>query len=441
MRASMLSILGLLLACDGGGDRDPDSGPADTGVVADTGTPDSGADSGVRDTGAPDTGAPIPEVTVGDPYGEADAIDPAGDTDLFQFQAVEGQWLRIFTRHGNSPVDPVVTLFDASMTRLAESDDDIPRTGTDSEINFHVPASGTYFLEVQEFSTWNGDMPMGGSTYVYTIRIRVYDDAEDGVMIDPETGDTAASAIDDELGTILGTFRDTSDVDVYRFRNPSTSSIARYSVAVLPAGPDGQGSTTPAGRVWLTDRAGARVLASVDGAIGNDALEPPVNQTDYLLWVAHPGSGGGSNDYYVLKSNLFVENPPERMDGRNETLPGAELLDVVPDGMNRRAFVLADLDAGDVDYFRFDVMAGEEMFLACAAESSGSGVRDLVAEIRDPMDVMMMSAMEDPTGLFIMPFVPTSTGAMYVRLAAGTPEAMVAGRWVRCGMSAGPPAP
>lgn len=444
-------VLGVLMAalvslhCDGG-DGDDGGDGFDGGPRQDTGT-DSGVatDAGVEDSGRPDTGtvdtgvSDIPEIAVGDPYGETGVIDPPGDKDLFRFQGTAGDWLRIITRTGNSPADTVLTLFDANMNQLAQSDDDIPRTGTDSEISFHVPESGTYYLEVQEYSTWAGDPDVGGPTFTYSVRVRVWDDSEDGVVIDPENGDDAASAVDYEGGTILGTFRDGSDVDVYQVTIPTlTATIANFEVSILPQGPDGQGSTSPAGEVWVTDATGAQVLARVDHSAGHRSLEPPLTAGDYLLFVAHPGAAAGSNDFYVLRFRLLQDNPPERGDPANDTLAGAETLEVGVNEGVRSSFVLADLPEGDVDYFRFDLMPNEELSVACGAESLGSAVRMLTAEVRDGTDSTLQTMTEDETGLFIPPFAPTSS-TVYIRLDAGPPDTEVQRTFVRCGLRAAVP--
>ncbi len=431
-------------ACKGSdddSDGNTDTGTKDTGTydggVADTGVPDSGVrDTGVRDSGVEEAIV----VEVGDPYGEAEAIDPPGDVDLFQFTATAGQWVRIITRSGGSPVDPVITLFDADMNQIAENDDEIvvPHI-TDSEINFHVPADGTYFVRVQEYSTWAGETPVGGPEFTYSLRAPLWDDATSGVVVDPENGDDAASAVQDELGVILGTFRDADDVDVYRIRVASSTTVD-YSVDILPAGTTGQGSTSPAGKVWLTDLANTQTIAAVDQSVGNDSLGPPVNPGEYLMWIAHPATAVGANDFYVLKPRLFVENPLERGEPNN-TLATAEALAEAVSGTVRQSFILARLSGTDVDYFSFEIRMNEAVSVACGAESSGSGVRGLSVELRDRGDAVLVSDEEGPTGALIQSFVPTSTGTLYLRLSAGTPAADVTSRFVRCGLQAFIPTP
>jgi hypothetical protein len=435
-------------ACDDPGGTDGGGAPSDSGIdvdPADGGGIDTGPrDSSVEDAGRRDVGVEeAVTVEVGDPYGAEGVIDPAGDLDLFRFEAAAGQWLRIITRTGGSPVDPVITLFDEALNRLAENDDqvDVVRRGTDSEINFYVPEAGTYFVGVQEYATWAEETPVGGPDYVYSLRVLIWNDVIQGVLIDPENGDDAPSAAPGELGTLLGTFRDASDVDVFRIRI-DTATTARYEVLVLPSGPEGQGSTSPVGDLWLTDATGDEILARVNNAAGSQTLEPPVNPGEYLLFLAHPETAAGGNDYYVLRSDLFVENDRERGEPTNDFAAGAEPMSMIADGNARAWFLLARLPENDVDYFLFDMMPGEQLSVACGAESRGSGVRGLTVEVRDRNDAIVKSTAEIPAdGVSIEAFVPTSTGAHSIRLSAGMPESEVTSRFVRCGLRAGPPPP
>ena len=66
-------------------------------------------------------------------------------------------------------IDTVITLYDGSMNQIAENDDAIPRFNTDSELVIHVPAAGTYYVEVQEFSDWAGEDPEGMAPYFMNI--------------------------------------------------------------------------------------------------------------------------------------------------------------------------------------------------------------------------------------------------------------------------------
>jgi hypothetical protein len=102
-------------------------------------------------------------------------ISPARDEDYYSFEGTAGDWIQIVTianpEDDPALIDTVITLFDASMTQIAENDDSVPRINTDSEIITRLPATGTYYIQVQEFSTWMMETPEGGSTFTYQINV------------------------------------------------------------------------------------------------------------------------------------------------------------------------------------------------------------------------------------------------------------------------------
>ena len=117
----------------------------------------------------------------------------------------------------------------------------------------------------------------------------------------------------------------------------------------------------------------------------------------------------------------------------NNTLSGAE--PVTFTGMRaRRGLLLSRLPAGDVDYYRFDVMQGQGIRVACEAESAGSGVRGLSAEIRGADDAKLVGATEtNLENLRSAPVTAPTAGTYYLRLS-GTSVAQTAAvePWVRC---------
>lgn len=413
----------------------PDAQP-----VTDTG----GQDAGVRDTGPVDDNndsfAEAEAVMVG--ANARGAINPPGDDDYFSFQANAGDWVSIFTVANPQTmpdmVDTVITLYDSQMTQIAENDDGLPRVSPDSEIIYHVPAAGTYFVKVQEFSAWSGEPPEGRRSYTYELRLRALVAANNPfVVIDTEAGDGVQGALPLKFfqgtnGVVLGTFRDGSDVDVYQLT--VAQPLRRFDAVVMPAGSDGYGSTTPAGNLWLTTVDGSTITARVDN--GNfQALQAPVEAGQYLLWVGHPGTAVGANDHYVLKTGLLQENAPELEEATNGTLATAERVTLAGD-MPRRGFILPRLPAGDVDYYAFSMMAGEQLSVACSGQRTGSGIRDLSVEVRDLNDTVIASGTETATtGAALLQLTVTAT-TNYLRLSAGSQDPEVAGDYLRCGIQA-----
>ncbi|MBI5832122.1 MAG: pre-peptidase C-terminal domain-containing protein [Armatimonadetes bacterium] len=92
-------------------------------------------------------------------------IDKAGDADWFRFAAIKGQKvvLEVMARRLLSPLDSMLTLFDAKGTRLVENDDTTDPTAqwlthhADSLLVYTVPADGDYFLRLRDAQSMGGD--------------------------------------------------------------------------------------------------------------------------------------------------------------------------------------------------------------------------------------------------------------------------------------------
>lgn len=422
-----------------------DGGDTDAGI-------DPGADSGPPSN---DSFATATMIAIDAEESAADEISPRSDVDYFRFEGTAGQWVAIFTTSevpaSGNRVDTVITLYDAAMTQIAENDDALPRADVDSEIILKLPATGTYYVRVQEFSTWAPDMamdgPQGGPSYDYTLDVIELTEENPRVRIDPETGDDAASAVaaavTGNVGFLLGDFDSETDVDVFRFNTAGRTSLAQsLIVAVMPTGPMGYGATRTVGRVWVTDESGTTIFAR--GTVGPDEVFQPAFLTagPRLLWVEAPGGTAGANDHYVIKLLFRGDNRPESA-APNDTLATAEnlVLNPIMDAMGENGFVLSQLPEGDVDYYGFDVMAGRTVSIACGSRRSGSGVLGLTAELRDATDAVLATGTETATeNAFVDAFAVAGAGRYYLRVSSTGLDADVTGTWVRCGVTAAAPA-
>ena len=167
-------------------------------------------------------------------------------------------------------------------------------------------------------------------------------------------------------------------------------------------------------------------------------LNVPMPAGTFYIWVQHPGTVAGSNDFYVLKN--FVnssDNTPEAEEETNGTLAGAEALMQDEEDPRRAAYLLAYIGDGDVDYYSFEVRAGERVSVACGGYTSGSGVRDLLAEVRGADDVTITSATEvPPDNAYISDAMITTPGTYYLRLTKGSQDPEIVGNFVRCAVRA-----
>lgn len=444
----------------------------DASPAMDSGMADSSPDTSMPDTSVPMPDSSVPDATPdgsvgGDSFDTAvsitvqegedppvmEAIEAPGDSDFYTFEGMEGQWLGIFTS-ANADDDPmmldtVITLYDSTRTRIAENDDAQPRTGTDSELLTRLPSTGTYYIEVQEFSSWSGGDAEGQPDFAYELSLVTIEPGAAIVTVDTERGDdettapTFAWTPDPNSQFIMGTYRDDTDVDVLRFA--VTGGRRSFSLNIMPQGDEGYGSTAMTGNVWITTLDEPTVLvARVNGA-GDRALNPSLSEGNYLLWVDHPG-GAGSNDFYVLKANLGVENTFEAEVGAgatNDTSATAEALTLTDDMGTLQGFVLSMLPTGDVDYRSFDVAADQEVTIVCASLRGGSGLLGLTASLHDGTDTLRPGAtgVESATeGIRIVETTPPA-GTYYLRLESTGQDAAVTGNWTRCGVFVGDPAP
>jgi hypothetical protein len=444
-----------LVACgddSGGGSPDaavnnPDapSNPADSGTPADAG--DISSDFG--------NAKPI---TVGDPNGEGDAIGAPGDHDFYSFTANAGDWLQVKTiaNAGDDPtkVDTVIRLYDANMQQIAEDDDAVPRLSTDSEIIFHAPATGTYYVEVLEWSEWSNTPPFeGNATYTYQVAVVTPPDVVAEPATDP--GDNAASAMTvatiGARGTVLeGLFKDVADTDVYKVTVPAVMGMAttNFAAALAPSGPMGYGSTAPTGVAMITDLAGTTTYAKLDTAVATGAasLQPPIAPGTYLVWISRGTGAGGANPYYVGKVNAFGgDNPLEAETPgmtQNDTLATAQALAMADDGAGgQQGFILAHLSTNtDVDYFSFPVVAGAlHLTIACGSAREGSGVQGLKFDFRNASDGVLASKTETLAADAVIQGVSApAAGTFYLRLSKTGQDPTVTGDWIRCGVHLSP---
>ena len=427
------------------------------------------------DMGIPDTSMPPPDVGQpdgsemtgdgNDSFSEADAIElavtiegaaisPAGDLDYYSFTGTAGQWIVITTDANPEDdlemLDTVVTLYDASMNVVAENDDSIPRTNTDSQLVTRLPADGTYFVLVQEWTTWASETPEGNPSFMYDLSIGQVDPAAPSVTIDAEGGDDAASAqplrleslTNGDVGLLIGDLRDASDVDIYSFA--ITEARPWISFTVLAKGTDATGSTADPSMLWVTNMDGTEVIARV-APNQNMRLSPGLPPGNYLLWVEH-GGATGANDFYVVRTiRSGTDNDVEMSEDLNGVAATAEAISQRPadDDNIRRGFILAQLPEGDTDYYSVQVLAGEVLTVACRSRTAGSGILDLTVAIIDITGAteIVSDTETDTDNVFHDGIDVGEPGTYLVRLTRGAQDPEVTGTWVRCGFVTGPPTP
>jgi hypothetical protein len=434
MKARVVSAVGVALLCGACGQDAPSSRG---GRVT---TPDAGD----KDNSTFETADPI---EVGS-TGAFDMVDGREDVDFFSFDARGGEWIEIRSNYFD-PItfsDTRLTLFDEQRVQIAYNRfvDSLHGENVLARIVTRLPTAGTYFVQVGDPE---GPPYAAGLSQAYRLIVTELAAEADGFAVEAEgEPDTTPVTfhewnidpvtVDDSF--MVGTFSDTSDVD--RFSFTVAGDVRALTAEVLESGTLADGSTTSAGKVWITDESGATILARIDNATGQSFLGPPLDPGNYALWVAHPGTQIGSNDFYVVRTLLLPENPRETADATNGTIASAEPF-ATTDG-RASAAILAHVPDQDVDYFRFDGQAGQAASTYCESAKGGSGLVGLKVSIRDEADVVLLEATETSTqagaaSAISLENVPVpQSGSLYVRTSKDGQLPDVAGDWVRCAVYA-----
>lgn len=459
------------------GDTTTDGGTtAGDTTGGDTTTGDAGTTTGDA-TGSDTTGTDgndSPEtawdVAVGAPV--ESELSPVGDTDFYTFEGSAGQTIAALiiaqdVAFDPNTIDAVLTLYDADQNVLGFNDDPFPRTSNDSAIYTILPADGTYFLRVEECTTWLERTGTPGSCAdpidkpkpEYTLALVTLDSAGEGNIADVEGGETPELtwAPTDGGGYFInvgwGGFESADDVDTFNFSVPADLQITGRivgRVGFYPTGIDGNGSTAKLGAAWITPADDTdTVLAWSDDALGG-ILEPPLEaDVQYTLHVAHPGGGVGDRDFYFFNLSAGGSNPVEAGDETNDTMEGAEALTTSSDTDGEHFFIEGNLgsDAADVDYYSMEVPvaladAGPTVSLACGGALAGSGLVGLTMELimADGTAVVGGKVTEPTTAAGNDGFaslldvaLPDGLYPLFVKISATSQSADNSGNYYRCG--------
>ncbi|MGH7596385.1 MAG: pre-peptidase C-terminal domain-containing protein [bacterium] len=162
---------------------------------------------------------------------EEGCIDPPGDEDWFTFSATAGDIIEARVRASNfdTQLDPTLILYDTDGTTiLALNDDENFPISFDSRLTFCMPATGTFFLQVQGLD--------GVSTGEYELALAFLGKG------DIEPNNTPATAIplpSDCPKIVLGCIMPELDADFYSLAVPAagTTFTINMDAPDLPFGP------------------------------------------------------------------------------------------------------------------------------------------------------------------------------------------------------------
>lgn len=453
------ALLGVALACascsddnkkpssvpDVGGERRPDAGG---GQASDGGArggrapaPPPSADAGperVDDNVSPtangsfETARPI---TVGGRREFQDIVQPF-QVAYFSFEAKAGAFYELASYVTPYSPDNVLSLYDADHVLVAENNLGERWPGDrmiDTRLVVRLERDGAYYITLTDPAL--GPESFGNPAfpdYFYYVSAREFTPGTPGTGFESEVDFTNDDFSGYSVVTLVGEFHDRTK-GVFNFAGKDGQALIGRA---LPSGVHGNGSTAVGGLLQVASEEGT-VLAGIDRAEGQSAIHPPIGGGSYTF-TAIPTGDLGENAFYAVDLVMLPENPLEQSTSENDTVATAQPIDMMG-SLPRRGLMLATVDGSDVDYFSFDARAKETVLAACEAESAGSGVRSLHAEVRDADDAVLASAVETPLdNLFMTPFVVEATGPHYLRIWSESASASPIEHWVRCVVNVGP---
>jgi hypothetical protein len=377
-------------------------------------------------------------VTLG-PTGVLQPLESATQVDYYTFDAQAGEVYVISTNRGPFTPDNVLTLYGPDRDKLAENDTGWvwPGDAIDARLVVRAQETGAYYVVVEDRVLPDAAFAEGVPSFFYRLIVVRAEPSTMGFGWEADASDetaTVAFARDMITGlpyvTLIGQLEE-GEVDHFTLRGGAARALIGH---VLPGGVTGNGSTITTGRVDVRD-ADDHLVAAIDRAAGAENIHPPVEDSGYTLSVSADGAVG-DNGFYAIDLVLMEDNPLEQATD-NDSIETAHVLDL-GQGFLRRGTILVQLPAADSDYFTFDAMAGERLDVICEGESAGSGVRGLVAELRDANDEVLGEASESiETGLRLEQVIVSEAGSYYLRLSSDTPDdSEAAPAWVRCAVIA-----
>jgi hypothetical protein len=452
--ASGLAIL-VCVGCGGGGSKD--AGNTDAG-----GSPDSGGSGGDAGTGRSfDTAIPI---TVDSAGTQAVLVDQntkdyyattltQGDRIVFATLTAAGS-----TRNG-TVTDTVVTVWNSSRTQVAQDDDAWPRFSTDSTLYFEVPASGTYYVTVEDCHSAFGagscsTIAINDFRYKLTVFHVSAGSFPELTAAASQTGMTAQAqqvqyqqVPNGQTGQYLsdvidGAFRNATDTHVFSFTPPANTSVsagqrARSELFLQPiSATNGDGSTSNA-KVCVTDSTGTKVIAQANQTNYRDGdnftngpldLSLPVTLgQQYFLFVQNTAatSHPTTDDYFgqhFVGSWYYGQAEKEGLGGgANDTPATAEVLVTPTTASAGSYFVDGDISpVTDVDWFEADPPAGtKSVGLSCRAARAGSGLVGFTAALYDSTGATLIGSIGPETATADL-FTQTN-----VAVPAGTVKALL----------------
>ena len=302
----------------------------------------------------PDAATPV---SIGDTI--ESFIDFNGDTDFFVFVGEKGQRIEITVTTKNSDLDSLLVIYGPDGDLFAKSDDVLPTTGPepelnprgiDSRVNEELPADGTYLLAVSNIALSNLNVPFGGLNYSYTLTIGGKTDDHAACGSGEETPLTFDEPVTGAI-TLTGdpASRDPHDSDGFRFEASEGTVIALRVEVEMPK----REVIFMVTQLSLLDASG-ETLVSIQGnpnglEVRIDGFLIPADGVYCVDVAGFIGGAVGSSYTYTLtlSEGELPEDDHEGLRGN----PTPLTVDVPVEGVISFA--------GDADAFQFTATAGQ----------------------------------------------------------------------------------
>jgi hypothetical protein len=348
--------------------------------------------------------------------------------DHYVFHGRAGSFYEIATDDSSYSPDLVLKLFDAERTLLATNDDGSlwPGDRFDTRLIVRLPADGDYYVRIEDPNTPAEFFQQSFRLLYYHLTLREVSAATAGFAAPTSIAFTEEARLGYRFVTVLGELE--PSMNTLEFTGlDATALIAR----IHPGGVQGNGSDAPAGQVIVRDAQG-HALSQLDRAQTSGEIRPPLGAGTYQMTLSADGELG-PNPFYAVDLVLIPDNPEEQHEAENDKPAGAEQI-VLSHDATGRGLLLSRLPEGDVDYYQVSVQANQQLVYTCEGERSGSGVRELRAELRDDGDALLAALEPESATSEVVTFQVEHAGIHYLRLASSTPPATSDSvePWVRC---------
>jgi len=330
------------------------------------------------------------------------SIGEPGDRDSFRVRLEQGATYAFeLTGRGVTGLDDPVILGVAPLggTTLPGSGNDDWGGNLDSRVQLVAPATGVYLITVGGFLDATG-------------AYRLSAERLSGEPAQPDVGNTVATAVQLRAGQdTVGEVDTPYDTDWFRMYLVAGRSY-RFD---LRGEPSGGGTLADPEIVGMFDSAGELVpgTATSGGGQGSDAalVFTPTETGRYFLSV------GG---YFLGTGRYTVSFQAETEAARIADVPA----DVTTTSFARGIRSTGDIEApGDVDWYRFDLAAGQRSYITLRGSDSGSGTLPdpLIRGVYDSSGNLLPGTGNDDSGGTLdsrVVFDAPETGSFYVAATA-----------------------